>query len=68
MTKKNLYTPGYLSQMLQVDPREIESELDTAGYHPEFCINGIAHWGSDALAYLRSVARRLQLGNRNHAE
>jgi hypothetical protein len=68
MNEKNLYTPGYLSQLFQVDPRELESELDEGGYQPEFCINGIAHWGGDALTYLRSIARRLQTGNRHHAD
>jgi hypothetical protein len=65
--EKNVYTPGFLSQLLQVDPRELESELDQAGYKPEFCINGVAHWGPTALAYLRTIAPRLQIGRSSDA-
>lgn len=58
--EKQIYSPGFLSQMLQVDPRELQSALDQAGYRPELVIDGVAHWGADALVYLRQHARRLR--------
>lgn len=57
-----LYTTAYLSVLLAIPHREVQSELGAAGYQPEYCINDVPHWGPDALVWLRSNSRRLQLG------
>ena len=63
-----LYTTGYLAQLLQAPVRELESELDQAGYRPEWIINELCHWGPDALVHLRRHARRLGLRNQGKGE
>ena len=59
MAERTLYTAGYLAQLLQVPARELESELDQAGYRSELVINEVRHWGPDALAHLRRHAQWL---------
>jgi hypothetical protein len=51
--ERQVYTPGYMSQVLQRSPREIEADLYAAGYRPELIINEISHWATDCLIFLR---------------
>jgi hypothetical protein len=64
MPETNVYTAGFLCQMFQLSPKEIESELDQAGFKPAFCINNLAHWPADVIPHLRRVSRRLALGSK----
>ena len=56
-----LYTSAYLAALLAIPHREVESELEAAGYRPELVINLTCHWGPDAKTWLTANMRRLQL-------
>jgi hypothetical protein len=61
MCEKQLYTSGFLAQMFQLSPRELESELDQAGYRPAMTINNLPHWGPDCIVHLRVFMRKIGL-------
>lgn len=50
--RKHLMSLGYLAELIQRSPQEIETVLDQMGIAPEVRINGVAHFDHEAYCRL----------------
>jgi hypothetical protein len=57
---RDLYTSGYLAQLLQRPVQAIEEDLRETGYKPALTINHVPHWTVDAMIFLTSHARKVE--------